>query len=61
MLRKSIRLATGMSNEEITLSRTEEGRPYVKGLNGLDVNVSHHGDWVRIKSYLMHLHNFMSQ
>ena len=46
MLRKGIQVVTGLSNAEIMFSRSAEGRPFVEGLEKIDVNVSHHGDWV---------------
>lgn len=49
MLRKGIQVATGIRNADIKLLRTDEGRPYMDGLQGLDLNVSHHGDFVSNK------------
>ena len=46
MLRRGLQLATGIRNSDLKLLRTEEGRPYVEGLKNMDVNVSHHGDFV---------------
>ncbi|XP_067933664.1 L-aminoadipate-semialdehyde dehydrogenase-phosphopantetheinyl transferase-like isoform X2 [Watersipora subatra] len=46
MLRKGIQEVIGSSNSNITFSRTAEGRPFLPGLDIIDINVSHHGDWV---------------
>ena len=46
MLRRGLQLATGVRNSDLKLLRTEEGRPYMEGLQHIDVNVSHHGDFV---------------
>jgi len=46
LLRKSVQTVTHLENKSIHFLRTSEGRPYLKDVNDLDVNVSHHGDWV---------------
>jgi 4'-phosphopantetheinyl transferase len=46
LARYAIILQTGLSNEDIILSTTHYGKPYIEGMEGIHFNISHAGNWV---------------
>eukprot|EP00088_Acartia_fossae_P052592 TRINITY_DN5946_c0_g1_i5.p1 TRINITY_DN5946_c0_g1~~TRINITY_DN5946_c0_g1_i5.p1 ORF type:complete len:288 (-),score=-0.63 TRINITY_DN5946_c0_g1_i5:118-981(-) len=57
MLRLAVQECTGLKNNEIKLSRSERGRPYVIGRPEVNLNISHAGSYTILAAQINHSDN----